>query len=61
MNSIKITTKKNGTLTLALVTEAGNTITKATAKSEADLDKAISRLKTNAGMMADQKTFFVWE
>lgn len=61
MNSIKITQKQNGTLTLALVTEAGNTVTRATAKNEADLDKAISRLKTNAGMMPEEKTFFVWE
>ena len=60
MNTIKITTKANGTLVLALVTAAGNTITRATAKTEADLDAAIARLKSNAGMMADTATFFVW-
>ena len=59
MNTITITQKQNNTFALALLTDKGNIVCKATAKTEADLTKAIARLKTSAGLMpaSEVKTF----
>lgn len=61
MNTIKIITKKDGGFALQLITTRGNVVAQTSCKKgEAAMTKAIARVKTNAGMMADQKCLIVY-